>query len=105
MKRRATLKVEDAPAPIESTKIRCRSCGVGLPPGQIIKPPAKYYVCSYCIGDPYWGKDGYLFDMIQEELEAGASQQRANLLHLILCASNRQHRRQATRLAFRNAPA
>lgn len=50
-------------------KIRCRSCGVSLPPGQVLAPGASFYICSYCKGDPFWGKDGYLLEMILEELE------------------------------------
>lgn len=106
---RSTLlarEVKGAPsdAPVqESTKVRCRSCGVGLPPGQFVKPPARYYVCSYCIGDPYWGQDGYLRDIIEAELAAPeTTQERSNLLKVILWAPNRPTRRQATRLAYRN---
>lgn len=49
-------------------KVRCRSCGVGLPAGQCILPPASFYICSYCKGDPFWGQDGYLLEIIEEEL-------------------------------------
>lgn len=100
---RSTLKPERAVDEAKPEKVRCRSCGVGLPPGQYIKPPARHYICSYCIGDPYWGQDGYLRDLIEAELEAKATtRDRANMLHIILWAPNRPQRRSATRLAFKN---
>lgn len=95
----------DGPAAPESAKVRCRSCGVGLPPGQYVKPPARYYVCSYCIGDPYWGQDGYLREMIEEELDRkDTTRERSNLLHIILWHPNRPGRRAAARLAYGNGP-
>lgn len=67
--RRGYLKPIDVAPPPAPGRLRCRSCGVCMPVGQVLRPPAKYYRCSYCVGDPYWGKDGYLLDIIAEELE------------------------------------
>lgn len=108
---RSTLlarEVKGAPADspsLESAKVRCRSCGVSLPKGQYVKPPARFYVCSYCIGDPFWGQDGYLRDMIEEELDDPKTPiERRNLVTLILFGSNRANRRAAARLAYKNGP-
>ena len=56
-----------APAPSPAAKVerpRCGSCGAGIP--QLNHRPFR---CSYCVGDPFFGKDGYLLEMILEELE------------------------------------
>lgn len=52
-----------APAPPSSKpeKHRCYSCGVGL-------PRRIQRLCSYCIGDPSKGYDGYFADMIADEI-------------------------------------
>lgn len=43
----------------------CTSCGASIPDGQ-----GKS--CSMCYGDPYYGKDGYYLQMLQEEAERDA---------------------------------
>lgn len=42
---------------------RCQSCGVGL-----AKWP-RQPICSYCKGDPDYGKDGYFRDIINDHID------------------------------------
>lgn len=46
----------------------CRTCGIEIPNGQS--------VCSVCYGDPYYGKDGYLLQMMNDEWEQELERQR-----------------------------
>lgn len=39
----------------------CKMCGIEIPNGQ------KF--CSMCYGDPYYGKDGYYLQMLNDEWE------------------------------------
>lgn len=38
---------------------RCSMCGIAIPEGQ--------RVCSMCYGDPYYGKDGYYLQWMEEQ--------------------------------------
>ena len=99
MIRRSTLKPEDTPPPT-SSKPRCGSCGVVIP-----QLDGRPYRCSYCVGDPFFGKDGYLLDIINEELtkvrlvhgDLVASQ---HVLSLVLTATNTRDRRRMARRYF-----
>jgi hypothetical protein len=42
---------------------RCSSCGREIPEGQ-----GKS--CSYCYGDPFYGKDGYLLEQMESDRRA-----------------------------------
>lgn len=37
----------------------CKSCGIYIPDGQDF--------CSMCYGDPYYGRDGYYLQYIEEQ--------------------------------------
>ena len=39
----------------------CVQCGIEIPEGQ--------RVCSVCYGDPWYGRDGYLLEMMRYEQE------------------------------------
>lgn len=39
---------------------KCLDCGRSIPKGQDRK-------CSVCVGDPFWGDDGYLLEQIVED--------------------------------------
>lgn len=99
MIRRSTLKPADAPAP-RSSKPRCGSCGVGIP--QLDGRPFR---CSYCVGDPFFGKDGYLLDIIRAELEIvttkyGALVAEQHVLSLVLSSTSSKDRRRMSRSYF-----
>lgn len=94
--RRGYLKPAEAPPP-KTERPRCGSCGVRIP--QLNHRPFR---CSYCVGDPYFGKDGYLMDMIQETLEVvkqthGPLVASQHALTLALTASRSADRRRICR--------
>lgn len=39
--------------------LSCTSCGSPIPEGQGRS-------CSMCYGDPYWGKDGYYLEFLEQ---------------------------------------
>lgn len=100
MIRRSTLKPDDAPPAPRSSKPRCGSCGVGIP--QLDGRPFR---CSYCVGDPFFGTDGYLFDIIRAELEIvrtrhGDLVAQQHVLSLVLTSTNARDRRRISRGYF-----
>lgn len=42
--------------------MNCSSCGNPIPDGQGNS-------CSMCYGDPYWGKDGYYLEWLENQEE------------------------------------
>jgi hypothetical protein len=85
--RRGYLKPAEAPAPKAETP-RCGSCGVRIP--QLNHRPFR---CSYCVGDPFFGKDGYLLEMINEALAGELPPARRVALLACLGAARSSERR------------
>lgn len=63
MARRDRVTGTPPPPPPESTIHRCQSCGVGL---QMARRQA---ICSWCKGDPDYGKDGYFNDIVDDFMQ------------------------------------
>lgn len=95
-------------APAKPEKIRCKSCGVGWPcdvemPAHVKQ--ARRFLCSYCAGDPYWGKDGYMLQIIGDELAEvkklhGARVAGQHMLTIVLASEDRSFRRRHCRRIF-----